>query len=104
MAKNNKKIIEKATVKFGEFLTELGFQWRNDPNMQDTPSRVSRMYVDELYKGIFHPAPKITAFNNTQNYDGIVFQGNITLESNCSHHFLPFFGKAHVAYIPGKKI
>jgi len=101
---NNAKIIENATVKFGEFLTALGFDWAQDPNQKDTPARVAKMYVNELYQGIFHPAPKITAFDNTDKYDGIVFEGNITLNSSCAHHCLPFIGKAHVAYIPGKKV
>ena len=96
--------IEFAAQKYGEFLTELGFDWRNDSNMSDAPLRVSKAYINELFEGCFSELPKITTFDNIQNYDGIVFQGNIDVKSMCSHHFLPFIGKAHVAYIPGSKV
>ena len=48
------------------------------------------------------PPPKITTFDNVDQYDGLVFQGNIKTNSFCSHHHLPFIGSTHVAYIPGK--
>lgn len=97
--------IELAKVHYGNFLTSLGFDWENDPNMQDTPKRVSKAYMNELFEGCFTEAPKITTFGNDENsYDGIVFQGNCDIVSSCAHHILPFLGKAHVAYIPGEKI
>lgn len=95
--------ITKAAFHYGEFLTSMGFDWKNDPNMQDTPMRVSKAYMNELFEGCFTEAPKITTFNN-DGYDGIVFQGNCDVVSNCAHHLLPFIGKAHVAYIPGSEI
>lgn len=101
---DKESIIKEAELKYGEFLTALQFDWRNDPNMKDTPKRVSKMYVNELYAGIYDPAPKITAFDNVDKYDGIVFSGGIDVKSSCSHHVLSFIGKAYVAYIPGKKI
>jgi len=101
-AKTKLKRIKVAAKQYGKFLTAMGFDWANDPNMADTPDRVAKMFMNELYAGIFDPAPKITAFDNVDKYDGIVFQGNIDLKSSCSHHSLPFIGKAHVAYIPGK--
>ena len=48
-------------------------------------------------------SPKITAFDNVDGYDGMVFEGNIKLNSFCSHHHLPFIGTANVAYIPSKE-
>lgn len=96
--------IHKCAQKYGEFLTEMGFDWKNDPNMSDTPMRVSKAYINELFEGCFSPPPKITTFDNVGGYDGIVFQGRIDIKSTCSHHFLPFIGYAHVAYIPGKKV
>lgn len=97
--------IEQAKIHYGNFLTSLGFDWQNDPNMQDTPKRVSKAYMNELFEGCFTDAPKITTFDNaTDGYDGMVFSGNIEVCSMCSHHLLGFFGKAHVAYIPGEKV
>lgn len=85
---------------YGDFLTALGYDWEHDSNMKGTPYRVAKMYLNEVTKGSYDPEPKITSFENQLQYDGIVFQGNITIKSLCSHHMQPFVGKAHVAYIP----
>jgi GTP cyclohydrolase I len=95
------KIIKNATKHYSKFLTSLGFDWENDPNMKETPHRVAKMFVRELYEGSFSEPPKITTFDNVDKYDGMVFQGNIKLHSSCSHHTLPFVGVANVGYIPG---
>lgn len=87
---------------FGKFLTALGYDWQNDPNMEGTPRRVAKMYLDEVTKGAYDFPPKITSFKNTIGYDGVVFEGGITVKSLCSHHFQPFFGTAHIAYIVGE--
>ena len=96
------EIIKTATAAYEKFLDALGFDWRNDPNSVDTPYRVAKSYVNDLITGCYDKAPKITAFDNTDQYRGIIFQGNITVNSLCSHHHLPFVGFAHVAYIPTK--
>lgn len=93
----------KASESFGKFLIDLGFDnYQDNPHMADTPMRVTKAFVHDLFQGLYTDAPKVTAFENSDEYDGMVFQGNIDLKSCCSHHFLPFIGKAHVAYIPGK--
>jgi GTP cyclohydrolase IA len=89
-----------ATKYYGKFLDSLGFDWKHDPNMMDTPNRVAKMFIDELYAGSFNAPPNITAFDNVDGYDGMVFQGNIKMQSTCSHHAVPFVGVAHIAYIP----
>jgi GTP cyclohydrolase I len=96
------EIIKAATSAYEKFLDALGFDWRNDSNSVDTPYRVAKSYVNDLITGCYDKAPKITAFDNTDQYGGIIFQGNITVNSLCSHHHLPFVGFAHVAYIPTK--
>jgi len=88
---------------YGNFLSSLGYDWRNDPNMKGTPKRVAKMYLNEVTKGSYDPPPIITSFDNQGGYDGIVFQGNISIKSLCSHHMQPFIGKCHVAYIPDPK-
>jgi len=93
--------ITKASNTFGKFLIELGFEdYLQNPHMKDTPQRVTKAFINDLFSGVYNEPPKITAFDNTGQYDGIVFQGNIDVKSMCSHHFLPFIGYAHVAYIP----
>ena len=93
------KMIKKAAKKFGEFLDSLGCDWKNDPNSQDTPNRVAKAYVNDLWAGRYNQFPKITTFPN-EEYDGIIFEGNIPLVSMCSHHHQTIIGKAHIAYIP----
>lgn len=88
---------------FGDFLTALGYDWQNDSNMNGTPRRVAKMYIDEVTSGSYSNPPKITSFENQTRYNGMVFQGNITVKSLCSHHMQPFFGKCHVAYIPDEE-
>jgi GTP cyclohydrolase IA len=95
-------IIERAAVAYAAYMDALGFDWRDDPNSADTPHRVAKAFVNDLATGCYNAPPKITAFENVDEYDGIVFQGNIKMHSFCSHHHLPFIGNAHVAYIPGK--
>ena len=93
-------MIEEAAEHYGNYMTALGFDWKDDPNSSDTPMRVAKAFVNDLASGVYSKSPKITAFDNIDGYDGVVFQGNITVHSFCSHHHLPFIGKAHVAYIP----
>ena len=98
--KEKQEMIEEAAVHYGNYMSALGFDWKEDPNSSDTPIRVAKAFVNDLASGVYNEPPKITAFENVNNYDGIVFQGNIKLHSFCSHHHLPFIGNAHVAYIP----
>ncbi len=98
------KVIEAAALAYGDFLDALKINWREDPNSKDTPTRVAKSFVNDLISGCYTAPPKITAFENINNYDGIVFQGNIDVKSICSHHNLSFIGKAHVAYLPGSKV
>jgi GTP cyclohydrolase I len=95
-------MIEEAAHFYGRYMTALGFHWEDDPNSADTPMRVAKAFVNDLAVGCYSDPPRITAFDNVDQYDGLVFQGNITMHSFCSHHHLPFIGHAHVAYIPGK--
>ena len=93
-------MIQEAAKHYGRYMTALGFDWENDPNSSDTPMRVAKAFVNDLAEGVYSKSPKITAFDNVNEYDGMVFQGDIKLHSLCSHHHLPFVGKAHVAYLP----
>lgn len=96
------EMIKEAAKHYGNFLTSLRFAWETDPNAKDTPNRVAKSFVNDLISGCYATNPKITTFDNTDAYDGIVFQGNIDVKAICAHHHLPFVGKAHVAYIPSK--
>lgn len=97
--------MEFAARKYAEFLDAVYPQWRGDKSMAETPKRVAKMYIKELFSGVHGKPPKITDFSNSglSQYSGIVFQGGIDVKSVCSHHIMPFFGKAYVSYIPSDK-
>lgn len=89
---------------FKEIMNILGLDLKDD-SLAGTPHRVAKMYVKEFFGGL-NPAnkPSVTLFDNIYNYKNILVEKNITLHSNCEHHFVPIIGKAHVAYIPQKKV
>ena len=99
-----KSMIDDAAKAYEVFMDTLRIDWRNDPNSSDTPRRVAKSFINDLAEGCYTNAPNITAFDNVDCYDGMVFQGNIDVKSICSHHHLPFVGRAHVAYLPGDKV
>ena len=78
-------MVEEAAEAYGKFLDALGCDWRNDPNSSDTPRRVAKAYVFDLWKGRYDDMSGITAFPS-DGYDGIVQESNIPVESMCSHH------------------
>jgi len=92
-------VIENAAKAYEAFLDALGFDWRKDPNSDNTPHRVAKSFVKDLIAGCYNAPPKVTSFPS-DGYDGIVAQTNIPVKSLCSHHHLAFTGRAHVAYIP----
>ena len=79
-------IIEQAAKAYEAYLDALGFDWRNDPNSAGTPMRVAKAFVNDLASGCYCEPPKITTFDNVDQYDGIVCQNNIDVVSLCSHH------------------
>jgi GTP cyclohydrolase I len=93
------KVIEDAAKAYEKYLDALRIDWRNDPNSDNTPKRVAKAFVNDLAAGCYNELPNVTAFPS-DGYDGMVFQGGIPVKSFCSHHHLPFSGRAHVAYIP----
>ncbi len=76
----------------------------DDPNLSGTPRRVARMYL-EVFAGLeAGTRPMLKTFPNTEHYSQIVSVRDISFFSMCAHHFLPFFGRAHVAYVPNGRI
>ena len=76
----------------------------SDPNLAETPDRIAKMYF-ELFAGLAEGAePKVTLFPNDEHYTAMVIEKDIPFYSMCSHHFIPFYGHAHLAYIPNQKI
>jgi GTP cyclohydrolase I len=97
--KEKQAIITRAAKAYEKYLDALGFDWRNDPNSANTPTRVAKAFVNDIASGCYNEPPSVTAFPS-DGYDGVVSQCNIPVKSICSHHHLAFTGVAHVAYIP----
>ena len=89
---------------FKAIMEILGMDLRDD-SLRGTPLRVAKMYVKELFQGL-NPAnmPSMTLFENKFQYNEMLVEKNINFYTNCEHHFVPFFGKAHVAYISSGKV
>lgn len=94
-------IVVNAEKAYGDFLDALGVDWRNDPNSMETPRRVSKKLVFDMWSGRYNLPTDITAFPS-DGYEGIILEKNIPITSMCSHHHESILGKVHVAYIPGK--
>ncbi len=72
-----------------------------DDSLAETPNRIAKMYVDEIFAGLdYANFPKITIIENKMKVDEMVTVRDITLTSTCEHHFVTIDGKATVAYIP----
>lgn len=99
--KEKQIMIMNAAAAFGKFLDALLVDWRNDPNSDNTPTRVAKAYVNDLWAGRYEEPPSITGFPS-DGYDGIVFEGGIPLTSMCSHHHQTINGKVHIGYIASK--
>lgn len=102
--KNDDEKIEIIEKHFGEIMRALGLDL-DDESLSGTPYRVAKMYVNEIFYGL-NPQKKPIAkkFRNNYNYGDMVVEKNINVASFCEHHFLPFIGKAHVAYISSGKV
>lgn len=88
------------TEKFKDIIEILGLDFTND-SIKDTPNRVAKMYVNEIFKGL-NPKnrPEVTVFENSYGYNTPLIELNIPFTSFCEHHFVPIQGKANIAYIP----
>lgn len=98
--------IEAAKVNFSRMLANLGYDPEFIPHMEDTPRR----YVESLIEYFFDEPWKFTTFDldpyvpGGVGDPGMIIMRDITFKSLCAHHFAPFFGKAHVAYLPTTKM
>lgn len=96
---DDKTKIELIEKHFGEIMNIMGLDMTDD-SLKDTPRRVAKMFINESFKGL-NPAnkPHVTLFQNKYNYKQMVIEKDISFYSNCEHHFVPIFGKAHIGYI-----
>lgn len=84
-------------------LSELNLD-PEDPNLRETDIRVAKLYL-EMFHGLKEGSePKVTTFPNEENYGHMVMEKDIPFYSMCAHHLVPFYGRAHIAYIPDDRI
>ncbi|MEQ9303040.1 MAG: GTP cyclohydrolase I FolE [Marinoscillum sp.] len=96
--------IERISKHFKEIMEILGLDL-NDDSLQGTPKRVAKMYVQEVFSGLNHKnKPKARLFENKYKYEQMLVEKDITFYSHCEHHFVPIYGKAHVAYFSSGKV
>ena len=101
---SRKEKIDKIEKHFDEIVTILGLDLKDD-SLIDTPKRVAKMYVNEIFWGLDYDAfPKATVVENKMNYNEMIVERNISVQSNCEHHFVVIDGLATVAYVPEKNV
>jgi GTP cyclohydrolase I len=98
------KMIDKERIKKAvrEILIAIG-ENPDREGLKDTPKRVSEFYSEVLNGQFSEPEEILTVYYEQEQYDEIVLVRNISFYSLCEHHLLPFYGQAHIAYIPHKK-
>lgn len=96
--------VAKIETHFREIMDIMGLDLTDD-SLKGTPYRVAKMYVKEIFSGL-NPAnkPRVALFDNKYRYNEMLIEKNILLQSTCEHHFLPIYGKAHVAYISNGRV
>ncbi len=87
-----------------EIIRILGLKPEQDANLVDTDQRVAKMYL-EIFSGLDEGTrPRLTTFPNEEHYTSMVMEKEIPFYSMCAHHFVPFYGHGHIAYIPNERI
>ena len=101
---NDEDKILKIAHHFRAIMETLGLDLTDD-SLSGTPMRVAKMYINEVFSGLDpKKMPTATLFENKFKYDQMVVEKDITFFSHCEHHFVPIYGKAHVAYISSGKV
>jgi len=89
---------------FTDIMKTLGLDLTDD-SLIETPKRVAKMYVNEIFWGLDYEAfPKCTTVDNKMQYNEMVCERNVNVQSNCEHHFVVIDGLATVAYVPKSKV
>ena len=88
--------------KVDALLRALVIDTDSDHNTQETAKRVAKMYVDEVFRGRFHPMPSVTEFPNVERLNELMIVGPITVRSACSHHMCPIFGRVWIGILPNE--
>ncbi len=89
-----------AARKIEELFDILFIDHERDHNTRDTPMRVAKMFVEETLRGRYSSPPRITDFDNVEQYEQLIVTGPIELRSTCAHHLMPIFGHVIIGILP----
>jgi GTP cyclohydrolase I len=103
MSDNERGQVERIAGHVRAILNELKLDL-SDPNLQGTDVRVAQLYLEMFYGLKEGSEPRVTTFPNEESYGHMVMEREIPFYSMCSHHLVPFYGRAHIAYIPRDRI
>jgi len=95
-------LLDEVQGKMAEVLSSLVIDTASDHNTQDTARRVAKMFLNEVYKGRYQPAPAVTEFPNVERLNELMIVGPITVRSACSHHLCPIIGKVWIGVMPNE--
>jgi len=93
---------DEVEAKMKRVLESLVIDTESDHNTQDTARRVARMYLTEVFRGRYTPAPPVTEFPNIERLNELLIVGPITVRSACSHHLCPIMGKVWIGVMPNE--
>ena len=95
-------LLDEVEGKMQGVLDSLVIDTAGDHNTGNTARRVAKMYLNEVFKGRYVPAPTITEFPNAEHLNELMIVGPITVRSACSHHFCPVIGKIWIGVMPNE--
>ena len=95
-------LLDEVSAKMMALLDSLVIDTEHDHNTQDTARRVAKMYINEVFRGRFYPAPAVTEFPNITSLEELMIVGPITVRSACSHHFCPIMGRLWIGVMPNQ--
>jgi GTP cyclohydrolase IA len=95
-------LLDEVAGKMKGVLESLVIDTEHDHNTQDTARRVAKMYLNEVFRGRYVPAPAVTEFPNASSLNELMIVGPITVRSACSHHFCPIMGRLWVGIMPNQ--
>jgi GTP cyclohydrolase I len=96
-------LVAEVEAKFKGVLESLVIDTEGDHNTEDTARRVARMYLTEVFRGRYTPAPRVTEFPNAERLNELMIVGPITVRSACSHHFCPIMGRLWIGLMPNER-
>ena len=97
-----KALEDEVAERMQALLESLVIDTENDHNTRGTARRVARMFINEVFKGRFHPRPPLTEFPNVEHLNELMIVGPIAVRSACSHHFVPIIGRLWIGVLPNE--